>query len=439
MRKDLPLNGWLLLITVLGITYAATGGKRLGHFSLSSLFVYAQGAMAIGTIPLLESQYQADRVHLALIVTTYAVLVLTSAVLGFSTKNTRANYQPEISYHYPRRRTWLLVGLSIAVSALYFWAVGYVAFFDSLQSVLSNDGTDVAALRLESYAGDQYFFPGYVNQFKNALLPGLAIVVAAAMIRSQMPGRKVAIFLLGAVTLLFLLGTGQRGAFVTAALIAIVFCWLVAQDRFGRVFVITAVFAVPFFFLSTIASGRTQDAMASADGVVGQFGVLVEQLVFRLFGSNQFTSVVGFRYIYNEEIAPASEWGQALLGLLPGSSGSDLSNQIFYAIYGSPRGTAPLSLWGSSFHNIGFFATVILAILLAIVFFRISAYTNALSRPNTLQIVGLAGITVILGTWIADAVTSPINTGLVVFVFLAIWGSRLQRKTSLEESAPALR
>ena len=36
---------------------------------------------------------------------------------------------------------------------------------------------DITTLRLNSYSGSQYFAPGYVNQFKNVLLPALVVIV----------------------------------------------------------------------------------------------------------------------------------------------------------------------------------------------------------------------------------------------------------------------
>jgi oligosaccharide repeat unit polymerase len=424
----------LLFILLLVGIYAFTAGARFGHLSVISLFVYAQATMAAGTIPALDPGIVADQTHASLIMFTLATLVVTSFVASFTRRGiTRTNYAPEVDYEIPPRRVAFLILFSIAVTAGYFASIGYIAFFESLQALASDTGEDLAGLRLESYAGSRYFFPGYVNQFKNALLPALTIVALIWMFHFKRRGRVIVAVLLVPTVLVALLGTGQRGAFVLAMAVSLVSAYLVAPRSFRKFALRIGLVGIGLFFVTTVASGRATTELREATGLGGQIGVLFEQLAFRLLGSNQTSSVTGFRYVHELQIAPGSEWLQAFVGLLPGQTGSDLSNRIFAVLYGGTRGTAPLSLWGSTYHNFGLPGSIIIAAVIAIILCGIATKINATKHTNLIQLLGMAGVTVTLGTWIADGPVAPLNSGLVMYIIVWWWGSRREKKLATEQ------
>lgn len=421
------MSAHLLATVTLLVVYAVTAGPRFGHLSLISLFIYAQATMALGTLPSLGTGLPADEMHQSLIASTFALVTLTAIVYGFALLPvTRKRYQPVVDWTYPRKPVWGLVWVSIGVCAAYYAAVGYFAILESFRAVVSGDDTDLAALRLESYAGSRYLFPGYVNQFKNALLPALTIVVIASGFVQRTRSRALTALALASTAVLFLVGTGQRGAFVASGVVAAVSVYLMIPQRAPKIIARLVLLVVPVFFLSTFASGRATRELAQADGISGVTTTMFEQLAFRLLGSNQLSSTVGFRYIYDRDVPFASEWAESLAGLMPGHPGSDLSNQVFAVLYGSTRGTAPLSIWGSAYHNLGFVGSLAFAAVLSLVFCLISARINELKQTDTIQLIGGAGVTVALGTWIAGAPDAPLNSGLAVFVALWVWGKRRQ-------------
>lgn len=432
----------LFVFLLIGI-YAITAGVRFGHLSAISLFVYAQGVMAAGTLPALDPSLPADQMHGSLIMLTFGTLVVVSFIASFVNRgapSTRKDYSPDLDFALPKKSVtfWILISVGICIG--YFASIGYIAFFESLQALSGDTGEDLAGLRLESYAGSRYFFPGYVNQFKNALLPALTIAAIVSAYHFRKSGRTILAVALIPTTLVFLIGTGQRAAFVIALALTTVAAYFIAPKNFKKYAVRVGVVGLTLFSITTIAGGRAAVDLRAASGFGQQIGILFEQLAFRVLGSNQLSSVVGFQYIYDSEISFGSEWWQGIVGLLPGQSGSDLSNRIFAVLYGSTRGTAPVSLWGSAYHNFGLPGAIVLAAILAMIFCAISTTINKKKHTNLIQLVGMAGVTVALGTWIADGPTSIINTGLVMYMAVWWWGSRIERRKVLAQKkiAPAV-
>lgn len=423
------MSEYLTLVFAALVVYLISAGQRLGHLSGMSLFVYAQAIMAVGIIPSLDPLSRADQTHALVIVGTFLVLTLTSVGYSFLfVTKTRKMYNPTVDFDYPRTSVWLLTIVSLGISVLYYASIGYIAFFESMQSIINGTGEDLANLRLQSYSGSRYLFPGYVNQFKNALLPALVLVIIVAAFRLKERHRILAAITLIPATLIVLLGTGQRAPFVRVLIFAVVALYLIAPKNMRRYAPRIALIGLPIFFLSTFATGRAATDLTQADGLGGTIGVFFEQLAFRIFGSSQIGATTGFRYIFNQNIATGSEWRESILGLLPGQAGSDIANQIFALLYGSTRGTAPLSLWGSVYYNFGTGGCLVIAAAIALLLSRMSKSTNALTRTNVIQLAGISGTYITMGLWISDGPTTPLNAGLVVYLFLWVWGGRIARR-----------
>ena len=434
------MSFFFICIVALLVFYIVTVAARFGHLSPISLFVYAQATMALGTLPLLQEQIPADLTHSWILLWTFGLLVIGAAIYGLGLLTVpKRSYTVEIDFDFPRPHVELLIWLSVGICVAYYSAVGYLAILESLRAIASGTETDLAALRLESYSGSRYLFPGYVNQFKNALLPALTVVVIAQLFASGHRWRWAVSVTLGATAILFLLGTGQRGAFVSSGIMTVIAIYLIAPKIAPKATVWLTFLVVPLFFLSTLASGRAARDLESTEGLFGGLGVMFEQLAFRLLGSNQESSVAGFRYIFEREVPFAQEWWQSLIGLFPGQPGSDLSNRIFASLYGSTRGTAPLSIWGSAYHNLGFVGTLVFAAILAFALCSLSARINRLSSTNTIQLVGAAGMTESLGTWLAGSPDALLNKGLIVFAALWVWGSRTSKRDGTEQRGTSRR
>lgn len=431
---------WILIpMAFLLVMHVFMFGRVLGRLSPASIFIYMQFLMALGTIPTLDVLERADNVHAWLIFGSFLAFVGTSAVLAFLVPPRPArielNYARSERWVRPRGAISVWCAISILISLIYYSAIGYNVLAVGLGNAFAGNTNDVTTLRLQAYAGGEYFYPGYVNQFKNSLLPALVCVITAYLFVRKSPARWVTSSALTMVTMVFLLGTGQRGAFVIFMIILAIFISLMNPAQGIRRMVILAGITIPVFSLSTVALGRSSYELSTAVGLFDKIAVIGNEIIFRILGSNQLASTTGFRYIYTMPQKDGAEWGQSLIGLLPGVPGSTLSNEIFAALYGSMRGTAPPSIWGSFFHNFGFQYTLVLAGFLAVIYHLVGRSISQTRHPNSLQAIGMAGVTGVLGTWVAGSPDYLLNVGLMVYIVLWAVGARTIAKSLTLPSA----
>lgn len=421
------MTSLLMPMYVALVVYLPTTGRKLGFLSVSNIFIYMQLIMATGTMPLLDETVEADSVNAFLLLTTFlVVLVMTSVLTMLLPRMRQVRFAGVTSLIRPGFATWLLIVFSVLVCIVYYNAVGYLTIVESIKSVFSGASDDIAGLRLEAYAGDRYLLPGYVNQFKNVLLPALVAIVIPYYFRVRNPFRYIVALGLVALTLTFILGTGQRGAFVMFMIALVLYVYYINRKKFLRYLIAFVALGLPIFIASTIALGRSSAELAAAKGPMGQLFVLIGQVFYRIFGSNQDAAVAGFRYIYAAPNQAGADWLQSVLGILPGVAGSDLDNRIFATLYGSTRGTAPPSLWGSTYYNFGFLGSVVCAVLVAVLLFLVATMIGRYEEINAMQAIGFAGISATLGTWVAGTPVVLLNAGIIAYVFLWWWGRRRQ-------------
>lgn len=419
---------WALIpILATVVTFSALTYRSAGLGSPLALFLWFQVIMAVGALPMMDVRIPADRVHASLMVLT----VVITTVAGWRALGTEASSTAprggQLAQVRISRAIVTAIVIGIVLSTLYYLAVGYNVIIDGLLAKVQGRSYDATAMRLESYSGSRYLFPGYVNQIKNAALPALCTVVISALFERRTRYRWVLSGMLAVLCVTFLVGTGQRGAFVTYTLIVVLFLHLLNPQRFWRRALVLATAALPVFLLSTLLLGRADASLSTASGPFGRAGALVGQLGARIFSSNQEASVHGFRYLYELPIQNSHEWAKGVAGLLPGISGSDLDNRIYDYLYGTVRGTAPPSVWGSAYHNVGFIGTLIFALVLGLLLGRLSSLTMRLARLNTMTAIGAAGVTIVTGTWLAGSPTYLLNAGGVVFAALWLWGIYIER------------
>ncbi|KRF33736.1 oligosaccharide repeat unit polymerase [Yonghaparkia sp. Soil809] len=421
------------VVVAIYVVFMAIVPRRSGLISASTIFMTTNLVMALGTLPMLDVGREADRVHAAVICVSLAAVaaLLVAASTLFGGRFAAAPLRQQTRAYPATRTLWILIGVSFAICIAYYGALGYNVLFLGVFAYATGTPLDITALRLDSYSGPQYLFPGYVNQFRNVLLPALSLVTIVALFRSRSRLRWWVSTGLILANVVFMLGTGQRGAFVTFMLVTVTFIAFVSPRAFWRWMPLVVAAALPLFLLATFALGRAQTELDSASGPLEQLWVLFGQLAFRILGSNQEASVAGFRYIYDLPTQWGGEWLQAAIGLLPGLTGSDISNQIHAELYGSDRGTAPLSVWGSTFYNFGFGGVVVVSILLALALHAIDRVRLSAAHRNSLEVVGAAGIAVVVGTWVASDPTYLLNVGAAVFAGLWFWGRRTSSTTSL--------
>lgn len=239
---------------------------------------------------------------------------------------------------------------------------------------------------------------------------------------------------LAAFTLIGLLGTGQRGPFVLASIVIFMFVRSALGGKDARkASILLAVMVLVVLTIATAVLGRSTSTLDGAGDVLTVLGEIWD----RVFLANQLSGVVGFQYVFALPVQHGAEWLTDLQGLLPGLRGSHLANDIFAVLYGSYRGTAPVSIWGSIWYNFGPFGVLLCPALIGYFYSRL--YYRLISGPKTLfRVLTYSGFSVLLGTWYVAGPMTVINNGIITVYILhlmvrTVEGWRRSRSPSFNE------
>lgn len=387
------------------------------------LFVAFNWFFSIGTIANFDPRVEADRVH-SFLIAFAAVGVSLYSMIFFNHRrysNTERAFSRRMAgapIEFNRRAAWLLFGVSIGVSFVYYrFLVGYNLFLPALAGA----DLDFTTMRLAAYAGENYTGAGIVNQFKNTILPITFFCLMAAYGSAR---RWFAFSIFLAVTapifLWAILGTGQR-TFLFFAIAGALYSFSVQGKRIPPIALVAiSVTFVVFFGVFSVALGRTSDA--NFMGVMSEVG-------HRLLNANQAGAVSGFRYVYEKEVTNGVEWLQTLVGYLPGVRGSTLSSEVSNYVFGGFRGSVPVSLWVSVYYNLGMAGVVPAAILIM----KIVESAHLVLRfiPMTrLHLVAYSYLCFYFGIMPATPPLQILNNGLlaIILVFL-IAGFHIRKST----------
>ena len=433
------MSWWLIPVSVaIGLHYVFVTRRR-GFLTGDGIFVVVQAISVAGTLSIIDANDSLDESYVPVVCAPVIVYCLVSIfVHEVAWRNhPESRTRPRLVVGKPRAREWWLVWVSLAIVTLYFLAVGYNVLFIGLMDLLTGSKSDIATLRLESYSGNRYFAPGYVNQFKNSLLPALVVAIWTYLARKKSPGTLPFVVIFGGAALVGLLGTGQRGAFVTFCLVAFVYVYYLDPIRFPRRALWLAGSGLIVLLGSSLTLGRSSKAIAAAPTMFGKLSILWGEVWTRIVEGNQASGVAGWHYTSGLPTANGREWYQGLLGLSPFNRGSTLPQEIFKSLYGSDRGTSPPSMWGSVEYNFGVAGLVLVPVLLAIVNHAIIVKFCSRPHRDNLELLGFAGVFVVTGTWAAGGPEYLFNVGLVAYLFVIFLGKRRGKQTS--ESGSPLR
>lgn len=409
-----------LICSCLALLHFLLNSRKFGLWSPDSIFVPLQLTMVLGLIAIVDSEDSVGVEYVYIVAGAYTMYVLTSILVGVAI-SPRISLAPRVrvEIYTPGRFFLFAIGLSVLISIIYFQAVGYNTFLLSLQGLFSGEDLDVATMRLESYGGSRYLFPGYVNQFKNVLLPALSIIMVHWLYHIRHPARLLVAIGLSLFVSLMVLGTGQRGAFVVVGSLVVAYAFNVLGVKAFRYVLLFFAAFLPILLTATAANGRTD---VSEGDIGSSIFSMLEQLWDRVFFDNQSAGLTGFRYTSGLETKWGFEWFESLRGLLPGVEGSSLSGDIFALVYGSDRGTAPPSLWGSVHYNFGIIGIIIVPTLMAVSFVLFTLWVRTRSSISTLGMVGVSGVAAVCGSWRSGGPEYLLNYGLVPFSLLAVIG-----------------
>ncbi len=405
-----------------GLAMLLVGRHRRAHPVF--WFLGLQWLIAVGTLAIADFKRESDVAYAAAFFVAVASVsvgqLVTRVSLSTVSRADRFWAQPVESDDTMHWMSMLgLTLVSVLVTYWYYRAVGY----NILISLVRGDVLqDVVSLRLATYSGTEYFAPGYVNQFKNVLLPlGLSFLVLGAWHTGRVRTAQV----IGAVgvpiALWALLGTGQRGPFVYAAA-ALTFGLAALGTIRWRALLILASLGLVLF-----------GAMSFYIGRIGDFDALsiVSQVVRRAFVSEQTEGLVGFRYVYQLPTAWFDEWTAGLMGILPGHPGSDLDHVIFGLINGTTRGTSTLPTVGSVYYNGGWAGIVAVYLALGAAY-SILYHCFISGRRTVLRCLTYGALFFHLSFFVAGAPVSLINKGV-----LALFGVLLIRRLGWATDATA--
>jgi oligosaccharide repeat unit polymerase len=426
-----------ILYLIVLVAFLTIYGPR--HWLLNPIIVFAlgQALLFLGSLPLLDENSSVDRTHALVMLVTLAMFMI--GALARSRAHPIGDtdiWWSESTKLEEGQRFWIpvlgLLAFSLTITTLYYRAVGSNVFLDSVLS-MTRTGAPLAnaeGLREQFYRGSVYFAPGYVNQFKNIILPFLT---SYFILRYRLSGEKADYYLgLGLLpaAILSLLGTGQRGAFADWVVFSVLFALAaLPKKQAKRTALYLLVGGLVFFGLGTFFLGRGPQSsnIRLADQPV--LAVMAEIWERGVWG-NQETAVVGFRYVFHHSTVWGSDWLQSVSQLLPKNlfpdkSASSLPLDIFELLYGGRGGTAPPSLWGSVWYNFGAAGIVLVPMVMGWQYHRL--YSSLFNRPKTLaRIMIYAGATMILGLWIIGGPESLFNRGLItVFILKLIVSPRL--------------
>ncbi|KKK05417.1 hypothetical protein [Micromonospora sp. HK10] len=429
-----------LPVLALAVLHYAVAIRQYGILTPDGLFVVCQLLMLYGTVRLVDFDSPVETFYAQLMAAAAALYLLASLTTCIAMQHRRpdrsgrpnfSNYS--VSLVAPSGPILALVALSIVVTVGYFAAVGYSAFLVGLQGQLGGSPADIATLRLESYAGDRYLFPGFVNQFKNAILPALAVILTVWSFAKGGFFARVGSVLLLALSALALMATAQRGAMVLFLTTALVYAFLHRRRHLSWGFVLPLLLGLPLLVLSTYVLARSPDSASSP------LQAAAEDLSNRFLHDNQASGLAAFNYTSSLPVSNGGDWLQGLLSVLPSHRGSTLSSDVFYTLYGSTRGTSPPSLWGSIHYNFDTLGLLFMAALFGVLFQVLTQRSLRRGHYNSLQLIGFAGVTVVLGTWVAGGIETPLNIGLVSYLLLWYWGGRIGntgRRRALHHAGP---
>ncbi len=303
--------------------------------------------------------------------------------------------------------------VSILVTVLYYSAVGSNIF---LNIVLGIAIEDFSTMRLNAYSSDEYFAPGYANQFKNVLLPITTSIIGYHFYLTRQL-IKLRIIILFSITFLpiALLGTGQR-AFLVYSFVAFVFGVSCLNKIPIKNLFIGGVLA---FFLFSLMS-----ALYKSDQLNGEENFFISVILKsfeRFFYTEQEEVLVTFRVLYERNIIYFYEWYQQMAGLLPGNSGSYLQHDLFAHIHGTDRGTAAVSTVGSILYNGGLFYLAFFYFVMGLIY-TFTYHKFLLGKKSIIRIFAFAALFFYLSTFVSGGPSSLINNGVATIAILLFLG-----------------
>lgn len=306
---------------------------------------------------------------------------------------------------------WTIIIVALAACTYFFLAGGVNVFIRSLQDFFIGTTVDYSNER------EQYFAvrgTGYIYQFRAILLPILATFLVFGLKYKKYKSMVWAIY---SMMIIFLLGTGQRNAFVFYIIVVLVYIYILKNSYNVSVmkksqFIILGSVALLSLIVLTIGNGR----VASEDNSIV---AAIQSILERLFSVNQRTAITAFSYIDTQPTAWGYDWLMMMADILPGKSGYLSVDRIVYHIaYGTYSGTGPPDLWSSAWYNFKYFGITIFPCFIGMMYHFCYHKMARKMKKNRLYILIYAALCVYLGIWCYGTPMTLFNNGVVAVLIL---------------------
>lgn len=257
--------------------------------------------------------------------------------------------------HGNRLATVLGIGIfSIAVTAIYFYLLGFYVPYDALGAYLRSGSAEMMAvynqLRGETSATGAYLAPGYVAQFRSVLLPLVTMLLFFRARARPGAGTRLLFWFFLAATVFGAMGTGGRYAlaFFGGTFIILGMAPLMRPLRFSRIqMVVGGILVVTLLSAMTLMMGaRGQDRL--------EVPILwaPAQVVQRIFVSPAHERFQVYeRFLVDQEAQVGRGSLEELRQILPGRIELTLTNRLHQMLYGSPNGNVGLDYWGTTWYD----------------------------------------------------------------------------------------
>lgn len=306
---------------------------------------------------------------------------------------------------------WSIIALSILLCGLLFVRNGGNLFVQALNNYINDSNISLSEAR-KDYTDVNGV--GYIYQFRAVLLPLLASFMLFFDKKKHSRLITIPIYIL---MITFLLGTGQRNAFVYYCFFVLIYIIMMKKDH-GLMLIskpqmiILGIIAMLFLIILTISNGRVNDNQNTSWGAI-------KSLIDRVFSVNQESAIVGFEYMDSQDTVWGYDWWKMFEQLLPGKSDYIPVDYISYKIvYGTLRGTNPPCLWGSAWYNFHIFGITVFPFILGILYEKLHKTTISYKNKDRLYVLIYAGLCTYLGIWTSGTPMAVFNNGVVTLLIL---------------------
>lgn len=317
---------------------------------------------------------------------------------------------------YTKNVLIFIVVTAIIWNIFFFYKAGINVFLRSLFEFAS--GVELSNYKDERRNFTEMFGVGIVYQFRVILLP---VINLFFLIQNNSKNLKRFGKCILPLTIIFLVGTGQRYGFIFFIFNSVVILYCLSYsynyklDK--KLIVVLSLFAFAILSLLTLANGR-----AATDSSENAVSNMLQSIMERLFDETGTHITVGFEYIYNKGIIVyGQDWLCMLIEILPGKQTDyiPLDYQIFQYRFGSLNGTSAPGIWSSAYYNFSWLGFTLYPFLIGFLFQRI--HKNYLKgNKSLLKIIIYYGLACFMGMWYCGAPTAFFNNGSVTILLLMI-------------------